>query len=506
MTLLSTNIVTEQLPAMAHQVQAAQLCAKYPRYGHWLDCGTGKTIAMLLMLHASKIARHVRPIADGRSIHVEVNTVSGVKELEAAPYCKTLVVCPKAIMRNAWERDAKHYPNLNLTVCWGPTPNKRRALIATDNADILVINPECFKKHVADFIGAGVRRIIIDESSMMKNPDSQITKAAIAFADQMQSVYLLSGTPAPNSDIEYWPQMRAIDKRVFGDSWYRHEREYFIPINRDVSIGQDRVKKITVGWKPKPDTRERFVNRLNARSWSLRKAQCLDLPEQMDVVRTVDLSSDEATAYSNAEQELRTHHETEGTTNIKTEALTNKLRQLCGGWMYGPMGSKAESIRFGNAKMNALNDLLDELGKAPAIVWVDFREDARAIGELLESRGETYRTLTGNGDESTEAVSSFQDGDVHRLICHPASVGHGVTLTAANYAIFYTLPWSYELYQQARDRIHRKGQRNVCTYFHLMVEDSIDQVTYWTVKRKKKASDGMMKLLSQINSKDATNG
>ncbi len=471
---------------MQHQRRAAEICAREPRFGFWLACGVGKTITMLAALDASKAAREAKAAAGALGFpEAEPEHVDGLPPM---PYYKTVVVCPKAIILNAWCRDAEHFPGLRVVPCWASTPAKRAGLIATPGADVLVLNFELFKKHRKDLWLAGVRRLIVDESSKIKNHDSQITKMLIEFADHMESVYLLSGTPAPNDATEYWPQMRAIDKRVFGESFYRFASQYFAPQKRTIN-----GRQVVTGYRALPQKNVEFMKRLQARSWSLRKEDALDLPEQLDIIREVELAPEERRAYSEVEASLRVEL-AGGTVNVRAEALMTKLRQLCGGWMYdGDQGA----VKTGQSKLDALADILDEIGNEQIVVWADFREDLARIAALLEARGVRHERLDGGfrGD-SSDVVRRFQSGEIRALVCHPASVGHGVTLTAASYAVFYTLPWSYELYQQARDRIHRKGQRSACTYFHLLAAETLDRGVLWAVKNKGKKLDAVMKALS----------
>ncbi len=90
----------------------------------------------------------------------------------------------------------------------------------------------------------------------------------------------------------------------------------------------------------------------------------------------------------------------------------------------------------------------------------------------------------------------FQNGDIQRLICQPMAAGHGITLTKAHYAVYYSLGFSYELFKQSKDRIHRLGQDQPCTYFMLLAEDTVDEAAYGVVRGKGKVSDALLAVLS----------
>lgn len=54
-------------------------------------------------------------------------------------------------------------------------------------------------------------------------------------------------------------------------------------------------------------------------------------------------------------------------------------------------------------------------------------------------------------------------------------MGTGITLTAANYAIFLDTPWTEGAYCQAQDRIHRIGSKKPVFIYNLVCKDTIDE-------------------------------
>ena len=65
-----------------------------------------------------------------------------------------------------------------------------------------------------------------------------------------------------------------------------------------------------------------------------------------------------------------------------------------------------------------------------------------------------------------------------------ATGGIGLNLTAANNAIYYSNDWSSELRLQSEDRIHRAGQTKVCSYYDLVVPNSVDEMVLDVLKNK----------------------
>ncbi len=70
------------------------------------------------------------------------------------------------------------------------------------------------------------------------------------------------------------------------------------------------------------------------------------------------------------------------------------------------------------------------------------------------------------------------------FIAQIQTAGLGITLHAADTAIFYSVDFSYANYEQARARIHRIGQKNNCTYIHLLARGTVDEHVMKALQKK----------------------
>ena len=179
--------------------------------------------------------------------------------------------------------------------------------------------------------------------------------------------------------------------------------------------------------------------------------------------------------------------------NVLSETM--KLRQLCGGWCYD---DDRTVRRVGNSKEQALAEVLEEIGDQ-AIIWVEFREDAESIRMML---GPSCCMLIGgiSNTDRQDAISGFQQGKYKYLVAHPQSAGHGLTFVNSRYAVFYSLGYSLEYHQQARDRIHRIGQKNKCTYIYLLANGTIEEKIFSIVREKADAVETIKSYLSGLAS------
>ena len=126
-----------------------------------------------------------------------------------------------------------------------------------------------------------------------------------------------------------------------------------------------------------------------------------------------------------------------------------------------------------------------------------FTAEIDMIKALLDRRGVRSDVIDGRTKDAGDVIEKFQKGNLGALVCQTAAAGHGITLTAASYAVYYSMDFSYEKYQQSRDRIHRKGQKRPCTYYHLIAEGTVDEDILWAVRNKAKVSDAVLRMIGR---------
>lgn len=462
-----------EIVPFAHQARGVRIAAENPRFGFFWKPGLGKTFLMLFV-------QKQRPMV-------------------------TLVLCPKSIMRSAWQQDATAI-GLESVVCWHATKAKRLELIHAPGDHILITNAETFVNNMDDFRKRGIQRIVLDESSMYKNRNSKRTKAVLVFADTCEEVYLLSGTPSPNCPTELWSQLRAISFKATAGSFFQWAHRFMSPTTRKIRqkvklrdgcvVMQE--KNVITGWLFKdPLSKQRFTESIRPWTWYLTKEECLDLPDRTDQIRHITLSTDERRMYNEILQDkLIDLDDGIDPEPVKIEAVGMKLRQVTGGNIIVETGTPA--IHVGKSKLDELSTVLDEIGDEPCVIWAEFRAEIDRIYDLCKERGDSVEWIDGrNSGRAHETVSAFQAGKIQRLICHPQACGHGITLTAAAYAIFFSLSFSSERHEQARDRIHRAGQTRSCTYIYLVAENTIDAGVLETVQQKTTKQEAILNELKR---------
>lgn len=428
----------------------------HPRYGLWHKQGTGKTASILFN--------------------------------EKRDPRKTLVVCPLSVIDTAWARDSKALGVPFRRIAARTKTARMRILSEVSDAGpgVYAINFEQFRTAADELARCGFERLVVDESSRIKNRDAKVTKAVIRFADRMESVYLLSGTPAPNSPTEYWAQLRAISPKAPNGNFFAWAYRWFYPISMPI-----KGRNVVTDWRLKPDRVDAFRAHLSEWCWFLSKAECVDLPEQTDQIIEVVLSPAEKRMYSAALGELDADELREIVREgrplpVHALAQLTMARQITGGAV---RDKDSDYEEFGSSKLDALMEVVGELD-SPFIVWAEYRHEIQRIVGAMTRAGIHVQALYGETSKNAGyIVDAFRKGGRtgrRCLVAHPQTAGHGINglQEAASYAIYYSLSWSAELHEQSRDRLHRNGQTEPVNYIYLIAKDTLDEGLLETVRDK----------------------
>lgn len=447
-----------------HQRKGFAFMHAAPRSALFGDCGIGKTAIVAAFLDSLRLNDELdcdRP---------------------------ALIVCPISIIKQAWLNDiAKFTTGLLAISVYEPSSYKRkekRLMHLKEPADAYIVSFSLLRILEKELRAMRFRTIIIDESTKIKNPQSQTFRSLREIAWKADRRYILSGTPAPNGPLDLWSQFSFVDEGMTLEPSlvdFRHEHFHQIGIGNGQAI-----------WRPKAGMTSVIYNRIEPRSIRFKASECLDLPDQTFAIRELEMSSAQRQAYSTMAEHmfLELDDGDQVTARIPVSRLM-KLREITGGFVINDDG-EPKSIA-GNAKAKELDDLLEEMLSEgnKAIIWIQYQWEAAM---LLDKYRKRYGAVDLYGatpptkrDANVEAFLSNPDTQI--LVAHPQSAAHGLTLTSANYAIYYSLSHNFEDYYQSSKRIHRPGQHKPCFYYFLIARNSIDMALLQCIQDKKNVQD-----------------
>lgn len=154
-----------------------------------------------------------------------------------------------------------------------------------------------------------------------------------------------------------------------------------------------------------------------------------------------------------------------------TNQTINDMPQTSNGRMF---------LSIHDAKLNALMDIIRDAG-SPVLVCYWFQTDMQRIKERLTQEYVDFEVF--NGDPGQQ--DRWNNGNIPVLLMHPASGAYGVNLQYGGHDIvWYTMPWSLELYQQANFRLNRLGQANPVIIHRIITKKTVDERIAKTLSQK----------------------
>jgi SNF2 family DNA or RNA helicase len=206
-----------------------------------------------------------------------------------------------------------------------------------------------------------------------------------------------------------------------------------------------------------------------------------DLPPKTEIVRRVELESDQRDLYETIR--LSMHEKVRGEIAARSlershivvlDALL-KLRQAC----CDPRLVKLAAARevAGSGKLAFLLEMLKELASEGrrALVFSQFTSMLDLIRPELDAAGISYVELTGSTQDRATPVSRFQAGEVPVFLISLKAGGRGLNLTAADTVIHYDPWWNPAAENQATDRAYRIGQDKPVFVYKLIAAGTVEE-------------------------------
>ena len=391
-----------------------------------------------------------------------VITLTAVKRLlDDFAVTKVLVIAPLRVAATVWAEETEKWDHLDGIICSKVLGSERERLAALrKDADIYIINRENVQwlvNYQAKLKDWPFDMLVIDELSSFKSPKAERFRSLRRVLPAVRRAVGLTGTPSPNGLIDLWSQIYLLDQGERLSKFIGHYRdEYFTPGNRN---GQ-----VVFNWNLKPGAADRIYRKIEDICMSMKAEDYLTLPDRLDITYPVSLSEKAQQAYEQLEKDLVLPMADEAITAQNAAVLTGKLLQLANGAIYMEDHSY---VRLHDAKLGALEDLIEAANGEPVLVYYSFQHDADRIQERFP---EARRLIT------PEDVKDWNAGKIPVLIAHPASAGHGLNLQQGGHiVIWFGLTWSLELYQQANARLYRQGQQQPVTVYHIITKNTVDE-------------------------------
>ncbi len=394
---------------------------------------------------------------------------------------KVLVVAPLRVAEDTWSRECEkweHLRHLRISKVLGSL--KKREASLKKEADIYIINRENVEWLVKN-VNFDFDCLVIDELSGFKSHTSKRFKALQSVRPNVSVCIGLTGTPTPNGLVDLWSQMYLIDQ---GESLKKNYSAYLETYFKPGRVMNRNGRDIVLEWKPKSKDHQHIIHTLIARSSvSMRAQDWLRLPKRIDNIVPVQLEKQARDLYDMMEREMAFRIGEAEISVAESVQLSNKLLQLTNGAVYD---TNRNSPEIHSAKLDALEELIEGANGQPVLVFYSFQHDYLRIEKRFRSMGPQKL-------DSADDIAKWNRGEIGILLAHPASAGHGLNLQAGGHIIvWFGLPWSLELYEQANARLHRQGQERSVIVHHIIAENTIDETVFQALKSKSNVQGDLM--------------
>jgi SNF2 family DNA or RNA helicase len=380
---------------------------------------------------------------------------------------RALVVCPKSVVHN-WAAEIRRFrPSLTVSTYAGT----KRSL---EEADVTLTTYGLLRLDVGELSQRTWDVVILDEAQAIKNPDSQVARAAFRLDARFRIA--LSGTPVENRLDELWSLMRFANPGLLGS------REHF----------DDRfTRPIENG-----DAKTAAALRARIRPFVLRRTKrevLPELPPRTESVMLCELEPDERAVYdavrAATKKEVVEKLSQGGSVLAALEALLRLRQAACHSALVPGQSASTSS------KVDRLTDALSELVSEGhrALVFSQWTSLLDKVEPHLEEAGIRYGRLDGSTRDRAAVVSEFQsESGPPVLLLSLKAGGVGLNLTAADHVFLLDPWWNPAAEDQAADRAHRIGQDKPVMIYRLVAKDTVEEGILALQEKKRRVADAAL--------------
>jgi SNF2 family DNA or RNA helicase len=357
---------------------------------------------------------------------------------------------------------------------------KREKLLEGDY-DVFIVNHDGLAI-IEEKIPEDVDTVVFDELSVYRNGTSKRTKIAREVAARMKWVWGMTGSPIPNEPTDAWAQCRIVNPtRV---------PRYFGQFRDSV------MQKVTqYKWVSKPNALDTVYNAMQpAVRFTL--DDVVELPDVVHRVIDVEMGTKQKKLYEAMASKAHALVDSHEITAMNAGVVMNKLLQIACGYVYS---TEKEVVELdNNERIAALVDIITSTNEK-VLVFVPFKHTVAGISKALDKEGIEHDCITGevNATARASTFNLFQNTSKYKaIVAHPATMSHGLTLTAASTVVWFAPILSLETWEQANARIRRIGQK-AKQQIIMLQSTPIERKIYKGLEKKQNVQDRLLEMFAE---------
>lgn len=463
-----TDELSFELPTAAHAVPdavgtaivSAERAARVLRETRMLDTELARVLDATLRPYQVRGVGWLREtvsayggavLADEMGLGKTVQTIGFLQGRATGPQ---LVVCPTSLVGNWVHEIARFAPGLT-PVAW------RGGAVPAAAGTVVVTGYPTLRLHGAALTGAQWATVVFDEAQALKNPRTQVSRAARAVPADAKVA--LTGTPVENHLDELFALLNLTVPRLFAHRT-QFRRRFVRPIEEGSTAAaarlRDAVEPVVLGRK---------------------KIQvAASLPAKIHSDLLCDLTAEQERVYDAVlaaalDEGFGSGLQRQG----RVLAALTHLKQVCNhpGLVSGDLGELAGR----SGKLDLCADIVAtnlETGD-PTLIFTQYRKTGDLLVRHLAEQFDIEAPFFHGGLDATQRgdlVTRFQAPDGPPvLILSLRAAGTGLTLTRAADVIHFDRWWNPAVEAQASDRAHRIGQTRTVTVTTLTSATTVEE-------------------------------
>ena len=390
---------------------------------------------------------------------------------------KTLIIAPTSLVFNWYNEFKKFAPSLKVAMVNG-NPDERESLIKNyQEYDVLITTYNLCKRDLEIYKKIYFDYVILDEAQNIKNPSSQNAKSVKKLKSKNR--FALTGTPIENSLMELWSIFDFIMPNYLYD-----ENKFITRYHRRLEEDPIIIEEL-----------KKLVNPFILRRY--KKDVIKELPNKIEKKLVIPMEEEQKKVYLAYSEHVKALIEKkvidDEFKNSKIEILSyiTKLRQIA----IDP-SLVMDKYNGASGKMEAILELvknsIDEGHKI--LIFSQFTSALKNISKLFKINDISFNYLDGAtpSKERGKLVEDFNKNNTSVFLISLKAGGTGLNLTSADIVIHFDPWWNPAVEDQASDRAHRIGQKNVVEVIKMISEDSIEEKIVNLQEEKRKLIDSIM--------------
>lgn len=415
-------------------------------------------------------------LADDMGLGKTIQIIAFIlSQREKRGHTTNLVVVPTSLLFNWQEEISRFAPSVKVLLHYGA--DRPKATAHMSEYEVVLTTYGMLLSDIKFLKGFNFNYVFLDESQVIKNPNSERYKAARLL--QSRNRIVLTGTPVENSTFDLYSQLSFACPGLLGSKQYFKDI-YAIPIDKF----EYSKRAMELQQKIKP-----FILRRT------KKQVAKELPEKTETVIYCEMNTEQRKIYDAYEKELREFVAANDDDDLNKNSMhvltgLTRLRQICNSPVLMKEGYSGENA----VKIEILTEQI--LGKSKdhkILVFSQFVGMLDLIKAELEQHNIGYEYLTGQTKDRGEKVTHFQNNkDIRVFLISLKAGGVGLNLTQADYIYLVDPWWNPAAENQAIDRSYRIGQTKNVIAVRMICSNTVEEKILTLQKKKKQLAQNLL--------------